>query len=75
MSGINSGKEAEMISRNSTREILLNMFDRSKKTAARVGGVHSFGGTPKARQPLMLSCLSQRHALTCIQVELSPPFV
>jgi hypothetical protein len=27
-----------MISRNSTREILLNMFDRSKKTAARVGG-------------------------------------
>jgi hypothetical protein len=38
MSGINSGKFAEMISRNSTREILLNMFDRSKKTAARVGG-------------------------------------
>ena len=38
MSGINSGKLAEMISRNSTREILLNMFDRSKKTAARVGG-------------------------------------
>ena len=38
MSGINSGKEAETISRNSTREILLNMFDRSKKTAVRVGG-------------------------------------
>jgi hypothetical protein len=38
MSGINSGKDAEMISRNSTREMLLNMFDRSKKTAARVGG-------------------------------------
>ena len=38
MSGINSGKEAAMISRNSTQEILLNMFDRSKKTAARVGG-------------------------------------
>ena len=33
---------------------------------------HSFGGTPKARQPLMLSCLSLsvRHALTCLQVEL-----
>ena len=38
MSGINSGKDAEMISRNLTREMLLNMFDRSKKTAARVGG-------------------------------------
>ena len=38
MSGINSGKDAEMISRNSTREMLLNMFDKSKKTAARVGG-------------------------------------
>ena len=38
MRGINSGKDTEMISRNSTREILLNMLDRSKKTAARVGG-------------------------------------
>jgi len=38
MRGINSGKEAAIISRNSTREILLNMFERSKKTAARVGG-------------------------------------
>ena len=38
MSGISSGKEVAMISRNSTGEISLNMFDRSKKTAARVGG-------------------------------------
>jgi len=38
MSGISSGKDAEMISRNSTREMLLNIFDRSKKTAACVGG-------------------------------------
>ena len=51
----------------------------------KAGSPYSFGGTPKARQPfcpvspllsdyrwnLMLLC----HALTCIQVELSPPFV
>ena len=48
------------------------------------GSPYSYGGTPKARQPL-LSCLLLSdyrwnlmllcHALTCIQVELSPPFV
>jgi len=39
--------------------------------------IYSFGGTPKARQ-LLMSCLLSPvscHALTCIQVELSPPFV
>ena len=37
MSGSNSGNEVSMTSKNSTRDMLLNMFLRSKNTAARVG--------------------------------------
>jgi len=51
--------------------ILLNNHSNNHSN---INNHYSFGGTPKARQPLM-SCLSLRHALTCIQVELSPPFV